>query len=94
VGRVKTGKYKAWIEEAGYELLGQHRRHVMGRVRIAIEIADGESRADPDNLFKPLLDLAVLHGLIDGDSWRTIKGLSLDLVEGLVGLRLTITPLA
>lgn len=64
-GRFKTRRYKSWIEEAGWELIRQRPRPIVGPYRVFITLP--KTRADCDNLVKPLLDLLVDHRLTDDD---------------------------
>lgn len=72
-GRYRSPEYDAWIRTATKELEAQRARPVVGRVEIAITLEDRAHRYDPDNRVKPLLDLLVKLGLIDGDSHKTVR---------------------
>jgi crossover junction endodeoxyribonuclease RusA len=65
-GRVKSPKYRAWIEEAGYVLNGYQHTPIHGPVHVTICIPD-KTRGDLDNRAKATLDLLVSRGLIEDD---------------------------
>lgn len=68
--RVKTSRYKAWIEQAGLALLAQGLREpTPGWVRLTILLhaPRPEGRFDTDNV-KAVADLLTRHGLIEDDS--------------------------
>jgi Holliday junction resolvase RusA-like endonuclease len=64
-GRVKTKKYKAWIKQAGWELVMQRPSAVSGPYDLAIVVP--KTRGDLDNYGKAISDLLVTHKLIDDD---------------------------
>src|SRR5262245_45045193 len=70
-GRVyRSPKYLAWIQEAGWDLATQRPKPVMGPVSISIAAGrpDGRRR-DLDNAsFKAVLDLLVVHRILQDDS--------------------------
>lgn len=92
--RFKSSRYKAWSEEAGWEL----KRYLKGAglrgpVRLLYAFNEKETRADLGNLEKPVTDLLVTHGVIDGDSKRVVRGIQLEWgTEG--GVAVTVSPAA
>jgi Holliday junction resolvase RusA-like endonuclease len=78
-GRVKSARYKAWIEEAGYALNRYTLTPIHGPVHVTICVP-AKTRADLDNLAKGPIDLLVARGWIDDD--RHIKSLHLIRDEG------------
>jgi Holliday junction resolvase RusA-like endonuclease len=64
-GRVKSTEYRKWRDAAGWFIQSQPHPKVPGKVNILIEVRRG--RGDIDNRVKPVLDLLVLHHLIDDD---------------------------
>jgi len=64
-GRVKTGHYKAWIEQAGWEIRRQRPGKIDGAYKLLVLI--GPTRADIDNLSKGLSDLLQAHGVVEND---------------------------
>jgi len=64
-GRVKSSEYRKWRDTAGRSIQSQPHAKVPGRVSITIEVRRG--RGDIDNKVKAVLDLLVLHRLIDDD---------------------------
>lgn len=75
-GRGITGRYKAWRDEAGYQLNLQRLKPLHGAVVVEIVFPD-RGNGDIDNLAKAILDLAVKHEVIDGDSRKTVRTLLL-----------------
>lgn len=73
-GRHRTLHYNTWIRAAGWELLLQRPRPVLGRYRMTIELP--RIRGDPANRIKAIEDLFVTHGLIQDDSSRFCAGLT------------------
>jgi crossover junction endodeoxyribonuclease RusA len=68
-GRVKTAKYKQWIDEAGFVLMFKHLPAITGPyvLQIALFSADNRRR-DIDNGIKAISDVLVKHGLVEDDS--------------------------
>jgi crossover junction endodeoxyribonuclease RusA len=68
-GRYSTQNYKAWQEEAGWELKKQKVKYVGGKIKITylVNKPDGKRR-DLGNYEKALSDLLVKHSIIDDDS--------------------------
>lgn len=75
-GRVATAKYTAWRIEAGLRLNLQRPPRIDGPV--ALEYCFGtDTRADLGNLEKATTDLLVSSNIIDGDSKKTVKRISM-----------------
>lgn len=64
-GRVKTKRYREWIEAAGWELASQRPGRVPGWYRLTVLIP-AKASLDADNL-KALSDLLKRHNVIDDD---------------------------
>jgi Holliday junction resolvase RusA-like endonuclease len=60
-GRIKTAIYKDWLVRA------QTGWHVPGKIRVRLTFNRADTRADLDNLQKPVLDLLVQAGRIADD---------------------------
>lgn len=80
-GRLITSpEYRAWTELAGYELLTQHPKKMLGTVGVSIQVRPPKLKRnrDLDNFacFKGCLDLLVKHGIIEGDDSRYVRYLS------------------
>lgn len=82
-------RYKKWKEEAGKELIVQKVRPVTGKVQIRISL-NYKGLWDLDNRIKPILDLLVNNGIIEGDSHNTVKRIVTEHGEGFIGARVTI----
>ncbi|MCC7253180.1 RusA family crossover junction endodeoxyribonuclease [Hyphomicrobium sp.] len=89
VGRVRTARYRAWVDEAGWELLGQHPRAIPGPVAITIRAGRPQRRRDLDNVLKPLLDLLVATHVIQDDSF--VVALSAAWDDAIASGRCTVT---
>lgn len=77
-GRTLTDRYKTWRNAAGWVVNSQRPNPVRGPVNLTIVIEDGGSRADLDNLIKPLADLLVAHALIDGDHSAIVRRIEIE----------------
>lgn len=87
VGRAVTAEYKHWKAEAYKELMCQRPFQMFsGRVTIVIDVAEGLSHADPDNLAKPVVDMLVEMAVIGGDSPKYVKRVSCGYEDGVSGV--------
>lgn len=66
-GRIKSPIYRGWQTMAHLELRRQSGWHVPGRIKVYLHFNRAETRADLDNLIKPVLDLLVAAGRIADD---------------------------
>lgn len=68
-GRVKTPRYKTWLEAAGWSIRAAKPTRLYGQfsLQMTLYTAD-EKRRDVDNTVKPVLDLLVAHDLIEDDA--------------------------
>ena len=64
--RVKSARYRSWQHTAGWELQAQRPGRISGPWTCEITLPV-RTRADADNLAKPILDLLVAHGVTDDD---------------------------
>jgi Holliday junction resolvase RusA-like endonuclease len=73
--RVKTVKYAAWCNHAGWELLRQHPPRIKGPVSVLIEVSIAESNDTWDvfNREKATMDLLVTQGVIQGDNRPIVR---------------------
>lgn len=76
LGMAKSHTYKRWLTTAGLELNIQRARPISGPVDIVIK-APANGRRDLDNHCKPVCDLLVAQGIIEGDRFKTVKNISL-----------------
>ena len=65
--------YEAWCDLAGWNLGARNPPRFKGRVKIALTFGEKGTRADLDNLCKPVLDLLVASGVIPGDSKKYVR---------------------
>lgn len=87
-GRFKSAEYKAWQVRAGLQLRKQSGWHVPGPIRVRVVIAERETKADLDNLLKPILDILMACGRIDDD--RNVRKIEAEFVPTAVGTRIEI----
>lgn len=67
-GRYNTKIYKAWIKEAGLELLIQKPKKLKGHFTASIIVDESQrGQSDIDNRIKPIFDLLQKHGTIYND---------------------------
>lgn len=66
-GRVKSAVYRDWLGRQHLQLRKQSGWHVPGKARIRLTFNRAQTRADLDNLQKPVLDLLVQAGRIADD---------------------------
>ena len=88
-GRVKTQKYRDWINSAGLILNRQIKGRMIGRVDIRIKLEDSHPTADCSNYIKATEDLLVSSGVITDDrakyvrsvkaEWAPIKGIHIEI---------------
>src|SRR5262249_47521125 len=67
-GRVKTDGYRAWLEEAGWELKQQRISRILGPVGLTVFAGLTDRPRDLDNLLKALGDLLQAHGIVESDA--------------------------
>ena len=87
-GRFKSPAYKAWTWVAQADLRNQSGWHVPGRVRVCLLISRADTKADLDNLIKPVLDLLVAAGRIADD--RNVVSIEAEFAD-ILGVRVSIT---
>lgn len=84
-GRIISGDYRAWIAEALYKLNRQAPRPFPGRAIVYIDL-DNKRRGDCDNRAKPVLDVLVRRGVLQNDSKKHVKRVSIGW-EAITGCR-------
>jgi Holliday junction resolvase RusA-like endonuclease len=82
-GRVSTSEYLDWQDRAGWELKSQRPRRMKDRCVITIDL-DDKRRGDAANREKAVVDLLVTHGVIEDDSKKHVKRVSIgwESIEG------------
>jgi Holliday junction resolvase RusA-like endonuclease len=88
-GRTKTPQYRAWIEEAGWEIKRQHVPSFNGPVSLAYELSEN-ARIDLDNL-KCVADLLVNMGIIPNDSKAYVREYHMKWSSEVEGVRVTVS---
>lgn len=74
VGRVKTGRYRTWLQAAGWSVNAARLKPIKGAVAVTIALPIAMP-GDIDNRAKGALDLLVRHALIEDD--RHVHALTL-----------------
>jgi crossover junction endodeoxyribonuclease RusA len=69
-GRVKTERYRTWIQAAGWDVRDQKPEHQPGQVAVCYRLPwpTDKRKRDLGNYEKALSDLLVLHNVIEDDS--------------------------
>jgi crossover junction endodeoxyribonuclease RusA len=87
-GRVLSPEYRAWRDQAGWELKAQKPPAMTERCVIHIDI-DDTRQGDCANREKAVTDLLVAHGVLKGDQKKYVKRVSIGW-ETLTGCRVAI----
>lgn len=66
-GRARSKDYRRWKTAAGWELMLQKPKKIVGPYEVRILIGRKSRRADIDNRIKGLVDLLVEHGVVEDD---------------------------
>ena len=91
--RYPSAEYVSWRTRAGWELVSQKPRPVVGPVELYFQFGKTDGRrSDVSNLVKAPEDLLVTHGIIDGDDQRFVRRVIAEWSEDLSGVIITITP--
>lgn len=88
-GRFKTRRYKAWIAEAGWQLVTQPRHSFPGDVVLHIRLGPRIPNADATNRIKAAEDLLVSHGIIVDD--RHVVSATAEWADDVKGCEVTIS---
>ncbi len=91
-GRAKTDNYLDWITLARSALRKQKGRPIFDPVRLRYLVTE-TSRIDLGNHEKPLTDLLVFHGILENDSKKFVRGISLEWSPEVEGVRVVIEPI-
>jgi Holliday junction resolvase RusA-like endonuclease len=75
-GRVKTQRYRDWLNTCGMILRSQVTGRLGGRVDILIRLEDSHPTRDASNCIKPLEDLLVKVGAIANDNAKHVRKIS------------------
>lgn len=75
VGRVKTGAYRDWAKEAMQDMMAQRAGQTVPRppVAVTITVPDSKGRGDIDNRIKAVLDCLVNMGVLEDDSDKFVR---------------------
>ncbi len=67
-GRRKSTKYLTWLRVSESELLPQKVDKIKGSYQLELHVGKTTTRADIDNLIKPISDLLVKMGITEDDA--------------------------
>lgn len=87
-GRVRSDRYKTWLNAAGWDVLQARVKPIHGKVRMALIVARPNRRADLDNRLKAIGDLLVHQGVLIDDS--QIESISAEWSDTIPGCRVVI----
>lgn len=91
-GRVKTDRYRTWLQAAGWDLKHYHNQRWTEPVYLTIAIGKLRANADVSNRVKAIEDLLVAHRIIPGDTIQWVKGVNIYLAqEAFDGVEIAIT---
>ncbi|GHA19329.1 hypothetical protein GCM10007989_13560 [Devosia pacifica] len=77
-GKRLSKEYRAWRDAAGYKLRSQKPHRHKGKVLVDIDLVAPDRRIrDADNVLKAILDLLVRHAVIEDDSNRFMRRVSI-----------------
>ena len=90
--RYRSAQYKAWSQEAGWELARQRPAKVLGQVSILIQVEEPKTERQTDlaNREKATIDLLVEHGIIEGDRQRYVRRLTMEWAD-VTGVKVSIS---
>lgn len=84
--------YKAWREEAGWQIKIQRPDHVPGPIKLDVAIEEG--RGDLDGFLKQAIDLLVGYGVIEDDNPRIVRDIHLYFDASVTGCRVRVEQIA
>lgn len=91
-GRVKSERYRVWLQAAGWDMKRYHNVRWDTPVYLTIVIGKLRANADVSNRIKALEDLLVTHKIIPGDSVEWVKGVNICVAqEPFEGVQIAIT---
>lgn len=92
-GRVKTERYKVWLQAVSHDMKKYHNHKWTEPVYLTIAIGKLRGNADVSNCIKAVEDLLVTYGVIPGDSIKWVRGVNVYLAqEPFEGVEIAITP--
>ena len=92
-GRVKSQRYRTWLQAVGWDMNRYHNHKWTEPVYITIAIGKLRGNADVSNRVKAVEDLLVTYGVIPGDSIKWVRGVNVYLSqEPFDGVEIAITP--
>lgn len=91
VGRIKSRDYKAWIKQAGQELMIQRPTRFYGAVQVHF-VVPYNVRRDLDNYLKALFDALVKFEIIEGDTMKHVSFLTVGYSHDITEVQITVEP--
>ncbi len=82
-GRFKSAEYRVWQTRACLHLRKQNGWHVPGAIKVRLTFNENQTRADLDNIIKPVLDLLMAAGRISDD--RNVRKIEAEFSHGITG---------
>lgn len=80
-GRVKTERYRTWLQAVGWDMKRYHNQRWMEPVYLTIVIGKLRANADVSNRVKAVEDLLVAHNIIPDDTIQWVKGVNACLAQ-------------
>lgn len=90
-GRTKTRAYQDWITTARSALRKQKARPIFHPVKLEYQVTE-KSRIDLGNHEKALTDLLVFHGILENDTKKYVRGITLEWSSEVEGVRVILKP--
>jgi crossover junction endodeoxyribonuclease RusA len=90
--RIRSAKYRAWSELAGFQMNRQRPTPIKGPVLLHYEFQEGQDKRKRDigNLEKAVTDLLVEHGVIEADDGSIVREIRLCWSPEVTGVRVGI----
>ena len=90
---IMSQRYREWVAEAEHALQLQPHHAIAGPFKIELQLCPPTNRVyDPDNFVKAVMDFLVGSNLVEGDSNRYVKQLTVTPSRGFNGVWAHIEP--
>jgi hypothetical protein len=80
-GRVRSERYRTWLNAAGWDMARYHNVRWQEPVYLTICIGKLRQGSDISNRAKAVEDLLVTHGIIPGDDIKWVRGVNVYLAQ-------------
>lgn len=92
-GRVRTDRYRVWLQAAGWDMKRYHNIKFNEPVELHITLGKLRANSDMSNRIKAVEDLLVTHKIIPGDTIQWVRVVSICMAqEPFDGVEIEITP--